>query len=164
VKRRSTPLLFILLVPFVFSQCNHAERQKKKVQEDLVEKAIGDKLKEHKEKLESGEVLEGQLGVMFEVMNRQCPIMVDEITRLDSCRYNSSSKEAGYYYTITDKSMLDLDNFKNQITDVLKENLKSNEDVGFFRMYNVAITYKYADSEGKEITTVKILPEDYKEK
>lgn len=162
--RKNLFIFFILSVPFIFTQCNFAERQKKKIQEDVAEKIISQQLEKHKQNLENGAgTIEGQMKITFDAINKQCPVMVDEITRLDSCTYEANTKKAQYFYTITDLSTLDPKTFKTQIEDILKENVKTNKDVAAFRMFKITIVYHYVDSKGKEITTVTITPDDYKE-
>lgn len=128
---QSLVLSFVLFLSLTFIQCGSKDKE--------VEKA---------------------LVTVVDAINKQCPITVDQITRLDKCE--AKGKELTYYYTITDTSMFDAKQFEEIGVPTIKEALKSNPQVALFREYNVVIKYKYSDKDGKELYNLTVNPSDYK--
>lgn len=104
--------------------------------------------------------VEKALTTVVEAINKQCPITVDEITRLDKCE--AKGKELTYLYTITDSEVFDVKQFEEIGVPVIKETLKNNPQIALFREYNVVIKYKYSDKDGKELYALTVNPSDYK--
>lgn len=160
IKKNILKTALILSISFLFIQCNFIEKQKQQKQEEIAGKIIADKLKEHQDKMESGESsIAGQLKITIDALNKQCPVMVDEATRLDSCSY--ADKTIKYFYTITDQSKLDMKAFKSGANEILKESVKSNKEMAPIKMLKMNIQYFYADTSGKELVTTTITPDDY---
>jgi len=103
--------------------------------------------------------VEEALKVVVEAINKQCPIMVDHITRLDKCE--AKGKELTYFYTITDASQFDKKQMEELGAPAIKETLKANPQVNLFREYKVTIKYKYSDTDGKELYNLTLKPSDY---
>lgn len=163
IRRNILKAVLILSFPFLFAQCNFVERQKQKAEQDIAEKIIAEKLKEHKEILENGDgSIAGQMQFMADAINKQCPVMIDEMTRLDNCKYDEANKTIKYYYTITDQSNIDIDVFKSGIAEMLKKTVKDNKEMASIKMLKVNIQYLYVDNSGKELVTVTVTPDDYK--
>lgn len=103
--------------------------------------------------------VEEALKVVVEAINKQCPITVDHLTRLDKCE--AKGKELTYFYTITDASMFDAKQFEEIGVPAIKETLKTNPQINLFRQYKVTIKYKYSDKDGKELYSLNLNPSDY---
>lgn len=95
-------------------------------------------------------------------LNKTCPMLVDEYTRLDNA-VALPNKTFQYNYTlvkntIDEVNVEDIASMKGQFTNVIK----TNPDMKHFRDNNVTINYNYTDKEGVFITKISITPEEYK--
>lgn len=122
---------FVLMMSLTFIQCNSKDKE--------VEKA---------------------LQVVVDAMNKQCPIQVDAITRLDKCE--AKGKELTYFYTITDDSAFDVKTFEEIGVPAIKETLKTNPQMDTFRQFDVTMIYVYNNKDGKELYKLKLNPSDIK--
>ncbi len=89
--------------------------------------------------------------------------MVDDITRLDKAEVSEDGKTVTYNYTITDTKGIDMSIFKSTLSEMVFENVKTNPQLKIFRTFKITMVFKYLDSKGGEIATVKVTPEDYKD-
>lgn len=96
-------------------------------------------------------------------MNRNCPQMIDEETRLDSMNL-VKEKTLQYYYSLVKRSKKDVD--INAFSQFLKPNLiqhlRTNEQVRFMRENEVTMVYSYSDKKGIKIVDIPITPHEYK--
>ncbi|MCK9417143.1 hypothetical protein M0Q97_10855, partial [Candidatus Dojkabacteria bacterium] len=96
------------------------------------------------------------------IVNSMCPMMVDEITRLD---YTSvpSYFTVEYNYTLVSilKESLNIDIFKTTQENILIEGVRKNTDLKPLRDNNVTFKYTYYDKLHKLMFTCTITPEKY---
>ncbi len=146
-------------VSLFFVQCNSKEKSQEKIVEDMLEQ----KIKEHKEGLENGTNTQfmDALRITMNTINKQCPIMIDEITRLDSCSIADNGSSVSYFYTITNMDGFDKSVFKESIKEILVQAVKTNPDMKILRTAKMSINYKYSDPKGGEIVAVQVTPKDY---
>lgn len=95
-------------------------------------------------------------------MNKQCPMMIDQITRLDNVM-SLPGKIFQYNYTLVgvDKSQVDLKILEEQVFPAILNNTKTNPDMEFVRRNKVTFHYYYKDDKGVFITKYVITPEMY---
>lgn len=114
----------------------------------------------------SGSGMEGRLKATAEEVNKQVPMMVDEITRLDNAMA-VGDYALQYNYTlvqtdITELSAEDLATFEANMLVRLTDIVKNNPDLQEFRDNDITLIYNYADINGAHITKFEITPELYK--
>jgi len=95
-------------------------------------------------------------------INKNCPAMVDEYTRLD----NAIALPNGtfeYNYTIINhvKTEINLDTAKKYIEPVLLNRVKTDPDLKFFRDRDVSLIYNYRDKNGVFVVKYSITPDRY---
>jgi len=95
-----------------------------------------------------------------DTINRQCPITVDPAIRLDSCVVKKDRVFA-YYYTITNDSLFNIDQFKTVGTQNVKDVVLNSPDLARMRYLNITFKYLYTNFDGKVIHTIDITPDDY---
>ncbi|MDR2951573.1 MAG: hypothetical protein LBV71_20475 [Prevotella sp.] len=108
----------------------------------------------------SGSV-ESQLQSVAKETNRDCPIMRDQWTRLDSCSVQGENTFR-YYFTIVQIVVTDTTNLKSQIKPQIIETVKNHPSTRIFRDNDVTLVYKYNDEQGKYLFTIMAAPQDYK--
>lgn len=108
----------------------------------------------------SGSV-ESQLQSAAKETNRDCPIMRDQWTRLDSCSVQAANTFK-YYFTILQIVVTDTTNLKSQIKLQIIETVKTHPSTRIFRDNNVTLVYRYNDEKGKYLFTIVATPEEYK--
>jgi hypothetical protein len=96
-------------------------------------------------------------------INKSCPFMVDQFTRLDNAMAMSDNSFQ-YTYTIVnlDKSQVNLDTAKKYIFPVLLNNLKTSPDMKFARDNNLTMIYYYRDPKGVFVVKYTVTPDMYK--
>lgn len=104
--------------------------------------------------------LEKALGTLVKTINKQCPIKVDATMQLDSC--TTKKRELTYYYTITEDDIFDAEIFEEIGVPAIKDNLKNNSQLDFFREHNVSIRYIYSDNAGKKLYDLFLNTNDIK--
>lgn len=94
--------------------------------------------------------------------NKSCPIMVDELTRLDKTVVKD--KTLTYIYTLinVEDNMGDFSEVKKEMDSQLIELVKKNPDMKSLRDLKVTFIYSYKDKNGKELFDITITPEQYK--
>lgn len=95
-------------------------------------------------------------------VNKKCPQMVDEITRLDST--NTKGTTLNYYYTLlnVNKDMGDFSKVKEQLSSQIVSLVKTNPQMKVFRDNNVTLGYIYRDKDINPLFEIKVTPERYK--
>ncbi len=96
--------------------------------------------------------------------NRQCPMIIDEVTTLDSTRYNKTSNTFIYYYTLTGKA--DNPDSSATMSKYLQENIprliKTSKEMEMYRKSDVTIVYVYlSEKTKKEQLCLTVTPEMY---
>jgi len=94
-------------------------------------------------------------------MNKQCPMTLNEIVRLDNTEA-LPGKILKYNYTITDASNFDAAQVKEAGIPMAKNLIKTNAQMEPLRKLEVTFRYYYKDNDGKELLTYDITPSDYK--
>ena len=96
-------------------------------------------------------------------MNKDCPITIDEETRLDSVAALPSNT-FGYYNTIVNmlKDSVDIEFAKNGIKGQIVNMVKTAPELKQFKNNNTTLEYTYFDKEGVFMFKVTATPEDYK--
>ena len=108
----------------------------------------------------SGSV-ESQLQSAAKETNKECPVMRDQWTRLDSCSVEGSSTFK-YYFSILQIVVTDTTKLKSQIKPQIIETVKIHPSTRIFRDNDVTLVYKYSDDNGQYLFTITATPEDYK--
>jgi hypothetical protein len=95
-------------------------------------------------------------------INKTCPIMVDEYTRLDNAvALPNSTFEYNYTILNHDKTEINLDTAKKYIEPVLLKRVKTDPDSKFFRDKDVILLYNYRDKNGVFVVKYSITPDMY---
>lgn len=98
-------------------------------------------------------------------VNRQCPMIIDEVTTLDSTRYSKQDNSFIYYYTLTGAA--DKPEASNLVNDYLKqtipEQIKTSREMETYRKNNVTIVYVYlSEKTQQKQLCLTITPDMYK--
>ena len=96
-------------------------------------------------------------------VNRICPQMVDNETRLDSAN-SIQEKTFSYYYTLVNKTKkeLDIGAIRHYLTPQLVQNIRTNEQLRFMRDNQVTMVYNYYDKNKIMLLDIYVTPYDYK--
>lgn len=97
--------------------------------------------------------------------NKQCPMAIDEVTRMDSTSYSSDSNTFAFYYTLTgtadDPDIAEAT--QEQLTGSLPQIIKSANDLKIYREMDVTMLYVYlSDKTHQELFRVEVTPDMYK--
>lgn len=129
-------LLFVFLLCMIASGCEGASRKDWKVQRILERMAVK--------------------------QNEKCPLIIDDVTRLDSCAV-SGYKVYNYYYTlIVTTTHFDSVRFKNIKQIGIINNLRNTYGMYFYRNNDITFNYVYRDSLKNYLCLITITPDDYK--
>lgn len=92
----------------------------------------------------------------------QCPIMVDETTRMDSVGAGPGNA-LRYYFTLVgiERSQVDTAVFLQQQVPHLTENIRTNDALRVYREYKTTMIYAYHDNSAKHIASITVTPEMY---
>ncbi len=98
-------------------------------------------------------------------LNSNCPMMVDQETRLDNA-VALPGKVFQYNYTLVNilKDSLDVPAFEEAMRPMILGNVKTNPDLQQFRDNGVTMAYYYKDRAGTFLSRITIAPDDYNEK
>jgi len=95
-------------------------------------------------------------------INKKLPMMVDSETRLDSSV--GMNRAFRYNYTLVNFTAEELD--PNELKELLEERLINSvcttKEMEVFTKNDVSITYAYHGKNGKQVTTITVLPEQCK--
>ncbi len=110
----------------------------------------------------SGQVGNAVLHSVSNEFNKQCPIMVDEVTRVDRSEVLPHNT-IQYNCTVLGAFAEDFnpEEFTNEVKPNIIENLKSNPQMMVFNEVGATINYAYFDEQGSYIATISIKPEEY---
>ncbi|MCF8713704.1 zinc ribbon domain-containing protein [Joostella atrarenae] len=96
-------------------------------------------------------------------INKTCPFMVDQDTRLDnSVVLPNNTLQYNYTLVNLEKSELNIDEFKSNIEPNIINSVKTNPDMADFRKNEVTLKYDYKDKKGVFLLNIKVTPDDYK--
>lgn len=98
-------------------------------------------------------------------VNKQCPMTIDEMTRMDSTSYSGGDNTFTYYYSLTgaadDPQIAEAT--QKQLTENLPGIIKSTDDLKMYREMEVTMLYVYlSDKTHEELFRVKVTPDMYK--
>jgi len=95
-------------------------------------------------------------------LNRGCPEMVDEDTRLDSIILTEEGL-LSYNYTLfkQDKSAINETAFQAYLIPRILNNVHVNRDLKMYRDSSVTMVFNYRDRNGELITEFSLGPEKY---
>ncbi|WP_185155718.1 hypothetical protein [Dysgonomonas sp. 521] len=105
--------------------------------------------------------IESRLQTIAKETNKDCPKILDNWTRLDSCVAVGGS-DFEYHLTIMQIVIADTTNFKTQLKPQLVQVLKTMPDLKIFRDNDITVKYTYNDADGKYIFSEVIAPQEYK--
>jgi hypothetical protein len=97
-------------------------------------------------------------------LNKTCPIMVDQDTRLDNA-LALPENIFQYNYTLVnlDKSEVNVDTVKKYVEPGLINNVKTNPDLKVYRDNKVTMAYNYRDKNGVFVLKINVTPDLYAE-
>lgn len=95
-------------------------------------------------------------------LNKACPIMVDQYTRLDNA-VALPDNAFQYNYTLVNltKAEVNLDTIKKYIEPTIRNNVKTNPDLKIYRDNKTTMVYYYKDSDGAFVYKFSVTPDMY---
>ena len=97
-------------------------------------------------------------------MNKTCPIMADQFTRLDNVlALPDNSFQYNYTVINNSKSEINLDTAKKYIEPVIINRVRTDPGLKFFREKKVTMIYNYQDKNGVFVVKYTVTPDMYKE-
>ncbi|MBK7762091.1 MAG: hypothetical protein IPI46_01805 [Bacteroidetes bacterium] len=96
-------------------------------------------------------------------VNKSCPMMIDQETRLDNA-VALPTNIFQYNYTLINYSIQDipdLNALKNNMSPSIINTVKSNPDLKIYRDMKVTMTYNYNDRDGIFLFKIPVTPEMY---
>ncbi|MCK9311369.1 MAG: hypothetical protein M0P26_03725 [Bacteroidales bacterium] len=98
-------------------------------------------------------------------INRSCPVMIDQDTRLDSaCIPQHLTLQYDYTMVNVLKDSMDIINFHANLEQSILYSVKQNPELKPYLENNVTIACHYKDRTGNFVTKVSITPEQYRNK
>ncbi len=95
-------------------------------------------------------------------MNKSCPIMIDNATRLDNSIVLPDNVFQ-YNYTLVNmtKDSIMIDDLKNYLEPTIINFVKTNPDMKKMRDFKTTVNYYYKDKTGVYLFTISVKPEQY---
>jgi hypothetical protein len=96
-------------------------------------------------------------------INKTCPRLIDNETRLDSVGV-TKDKTFSSYYTLVSRLKKDIDiaTARRNLTPMIIQNIRTNEQLQLMRDNDVTMIYCYSDRNGANILDIQITSYDYK--
>jgi hypothetical protein len=100
-----------------------------------------------------------------EKLNKTCPVMVDDMTRLDSINVLPENA-VQYNYTLLNMSRdsLDLKAFSDYMQPTLLNGVKTSPQLKIYRDHKTTFVYNYLDRNGESVGLIYITAEQYNDK
>lgn len=98
------------------------------------------------------------------IINKSCPIEIDDFTRLDSILLEDNKTLSNYYTLKKDKlEEIDIESFNEEMKNIVKAALLNDNDefINSAKQQNLNFIYYYFDSKNTFISSIKIQPNDY---
>ena len=97
-------------------------------------------------------------------INKTCPIMVDEYTRLDNA-LALPNNTFQYNYTLINisKTEVNIDTVKKYIEPGIINGIRTSPDLKFFRDNKTTMVYNYRDKNGEFVHKLSVTPDMYRE-
>ena len=97
-------------------------------------------------------------------VNKQCPMKIDDVTRMDSTTYTSKDNTFTYYYTLSgaadDPSAVEAT--QKQMEEKLTGIIKSTNELKIYREAKVTMLYIYfSEKTQQKLFSVKVTPDMY---
>ena len=111
----------------------------------------------------SSPLSEKMLTALAAQVNKSCPTMIDDETRLDNVVLLPDNVFQ-YNYTLVnlEKAAVNLDEMKSMLHPVIEEFVKTSPEMQFQRKYETTVNYSYKDKDGQPLMTITIRPDQYK--
>jgi hypothetical protein len=95
-------------------------------------------------------------------LNKTCPIMVDQDTRLDNA-VALPGKIFQYNYTLVnyEKSQINIDTVRKYVQPNIVNTVRTNPDMKHFRDNKVTMDYHYKDKNGVFVLKISVTPDQY---
>lgn len=95
-------------------------------------------------------------------INKSCPIMIDNATRLDNA-IALPNNVFQYNYTVVTmlKDSVNIDELKNYLEPTIINSVKTNPQMQTMRDNKVTVNYYYKDKVGVHLFTISVKPEQY---
>lgn len=95
-------------------------------------------------------------------LNKSCPIMVDQETRLDNT-VALPGNSFQYNYTLINltKADINIEEFTAYMEPQITNNVKTNPDLKAYRDNQVTMKYYYKDKNGEFLVQYSVTPKDY---
>ncbi len=90
-----------------------------------------------------------------------CPLVIDQITRLDSAKAFPDHTIKHYYTLNTSKENVDLNMLKENVIKNTINEIQNNPQLKPFKGEKITYIQIYSDKDGNEISTITVKPEDY---
>jgi hypothetical protein len=103
------------------------------------------------------------LAAATELINKNCPEMIDPDTRLDSVSLSEDNR-LSYFYTLPNKENSGINSvaFKAYLIPEIIDNVRLNSKLSMHRDSSVIFIFYYRDREGILITDFSVGPEQYR--
>ncbi|MCI1785838.1 MAG: hypothetical protein LKI59_06855 [Bacteroidales bacterium] len=100
-----------------------------------------------------------------EKLNKTCPVMVDEETRLDSINVLHENA-LQYNYTLVNMSRdsMDLKVFSDYMKPTLLNGVKTSPQLKIYRDHKTTFVYNYLDRNGESVELIYVTAEQYNDK
>jgi hypothetical protein len=97
-------------------------------------------------------------------INKSCPLMVDQDTRLDNT-LALPGKVFQYNYTLVNwlKDSVDVGALQTYMEPLIINNAKTSPDMQYHRDHRATLAYHYKDKHGEFVVKLLIKPEQYAE-
>lgn len=104
-----------------------------------------------------------QLNEEISALNADCPVVLDELTTLDSAK-SPAELTVEYFYTLKefDARLMDTSEFSRVLKAELLDQNKEDEKVKGMLDAGVTMQYTYYDENSRFISSVALGPEDYR--
>jgi len=114
-----------------------------------------------KKEAEKDSIVNEEIRKIADGYNKQCPVKIDDITRLDNCTV-LPGRVFLYNYTISKEDEFELKKSGQEGIDNIKNMIRSTPALAVLRQHEVTFRYLYKDKAGRVIYSFDIVPEDYK--
>lgn len=95
-------------------------------------------------------------------LNKTCPVMVDQYTRLDNAvALPDNSVQYNYTLVSTTKSEVNMDTVMKYIKPSIINNVRTNPDLKLYRENNTTMVYSYKDMNGEFVYKLSVTPDMY---
>ena len=96
-------------------------------------------------------------------MNKSCPIILDQDTRLDT-KLGGPGKNFSYFYTLVNysKEEINQDTLISYLKPNIINNVKTHPQMAIFRENDITMNYNYKDKDGVFLFIISVTPEEYK--